>query len=480
MNLVRIALVVALVPACAGLGWARPVATHTIGAPVGDVAPLLGVNMGPLPAGEAGNADLTEAYKRLGVTLIRTHDFTGPFDLADVFPDPAADPDAEGVLRFEATDRAFAAIRDNGFGLYLRLGDSWRNGRAGVDPDRLVRAMVRMVGRYRDGMANTERPLRYVEVWNEPDNRQFWKGSREEWYALYVKAAKAIDAAYPELQVGGPAVTPAGAITPQGQAFVAGFLAEVKEAGAPLDFLSWHMYANDPATFADAAATYREALEEAGFGDLPQHVTEWNTSYRAEGRRPPRGGGPGGRGARGGGPREGGPGGREAEDLQDVEVRTGAKASALTTASWIAMQQAGVDEALFYRGPDPSADAPFFHGLFYADGRPKPAGLAFELWRAMVEHPTRLEVKPDRPEGEGVWALAGRAKDGSVAVLLANVSATPAPWRIGLPKGTKAGTVRVRSVAGTAERIEEATLKEAAGTLPAWAVALVEIAAGGR
>ena len=49
------------------------------GAPV---QPLLGVDSGPLPYGEAGSADVTRQYQEIGVTAIRTHGNPGAFSMS--------------------------------------------------------------------------------------------------------------------------------------------------------------------------------------------------------------------------------------------------------------------------------------------------------------------------------------------------------------------------------------------------------------
>jgi DNA/RNA-binding domain of Phe-tRNA-synthetase-like protein len=65
-----------------------PDATLVVGGITGrTIRPLLGVNVGPIPAGnDPNNANLTNAYRHIGVTLIRTHDFYGPLDMAKMYP----------------------------------------------------------------------------------------------------------------------------------------------------------------------------------------------------------------------------------------------------------------------------------------------------------------------------------------------------------------------------------------------------------
>ena len=98
-----------------------------IGAPDGDVIrPLLGVNTGPVPAGKnPNNPDLTQAYQAIGINMVRTHDYYGPLDMGEIYPDQNADPYDPASYHFKESDRVFRAILTGGFEPYFRLGDSW-------------------------------------------------------------------------------------------------------------------------------------------------------------------------------------------------------------------------------------------------------------------------------------------------------------------------------------------------------------------
>ncbi len=470
-------------------------ASLSLGPASGAIATFSGVNMGPGAVGK-GTMELSALYRERGLLQVRTHDFNGAFDLVDI-------DGAKGA--FARTDTEARRIRDAGLEIYLRLGNSYATStNISTSNTELVADMMKVLDRVQK--ADPSKPVRYVEIWNEPDNRQFWQDSPKRFTELYIEAARAVRKAYPDIRIGGPALTPAGALTPRGNAFAEEFLREVKAAGAPLDVLTWHMYSNDPVQFADAARFYREAAEKAGFGDLEQHVTEWNTSFRAEGDtrgqggqarnggggpqaggqrtggapngqrppRPPGGRAPGANGGRegGGGDRFGGNAGEGAGDtrrmIHDREVRIGAAGAALSTAAWIAMQQGGVDQAHFYRGPDPEVYPSSFFGMFYADGSAKPAGVAALLWKAMMDHPTARSLGG---AGTGpLWALAGQSADGEVALLLANSTENPLSWSLG---GVTASSVRVSRLRAPAKTVEETGATELGGTLDPWEVALV-------
>lgn len=77
------------------------------------------------------------------------------------------------------------------------------------------------------------------EVWNEP-NLDFWGGSPKQatYFELYDHTARALKRVSPRLQVGGPATAQA--------AWIPAFLQHVQDAHVPVDFVSTHVYGNDP------------------------------------------------------------------------------------------------------------------------------------------------------------------------------------------------------------------------------------------
>ena len=415
-------------PASPATAAPRADLTLTLGAPTGEtIRPLLGVNIGPLPAGNnPANADLTEAYQRIGVTQIRTHDYYGPLDMAVMYPDQNADPRDPASYDFTASDEVFRAILDGGFEPYLRLGDSWNvpglTRRAPDNPSNWVQAAVEVVRHYRQMAAEAGRPLRYVEIWNEPDNRQFWDGSQEAFFDLFAATATALKAEFPDLKVGGPGLTPAGAISPQGQNYTRAFLAGMQQRRAPLDFLSWHIYANDPDDFVRAAQFYRQALDEYGYAEAESHITEWNTAERQ---------------------------GRAANA---PSLRYTANGAALLSAAWIGLQEQGVDLSTFYRGPDPDINAPHFFGMFYADGQPKPIALAFSLWAELTRHPQKLALTASAESS--LWTLAGQDEAGQTAILVVNPSEETITYRLILADGSAPPTVAVQMVSEAAETVQ--------------------------
>lgn len=71
------------------------------------------------------------------------------------------------------------------------------------------------------------------ELWNEPDIF-YWRGTPEQFYDLYAVTAAAVREVLPAARVGGPAVTGGGV------EFLRGFLTHTSSHSTPLDFVSFH------------------------------------------------------------------------------------------------------------------------------------------------------------------------------------------------------------------------------------------------
>lgn len=426
----------------------QPDVTLTLGGMTNQqIRPLLGVNIGPVPAGnDPANANLTDAYRQIGVTQIRTHDFYGPLDMVVMYPDRRRDPASPQSYDFRTSDEIWRAIVDGGFEPYLRLGDSYNNATPPANAQERanwVRAAVEVVRHYRQGQWNGfTTPFQYVEIWNEPDNRQFWPQPHtpQEYFQLYVETAQALKQAFPDLLVGGPGLTPAGALTPRGQAWTRDFLAYVRQNHAPLDFFSWHMYSNDPNDWVSAAQFYRGELDAYGFQTTAMHVTEWNTDTRQEGD----------------------------QSAEALALRTGGKGAAILTAAWIAMQENGVAVATFYRGPDPSMDAPEFYGMFYANGDPKRIALVFQLWSQLAAHPQQVSVSA-APE-TGLWVLAGQNDSGEIALLVANPTNTSVCYAVSGLDDRRPGLLQVSD---ESEQIQSLTVDGYAVEIGGYTVQLI-------
>lgn len=129
----------------------------------------------------------------------------------------------------------------------------------------------------------------YFEVWNEP-NLPFWAGAPalDSYLHLYDVTARSLKKVSGRLRVGGPATAQAAWVVP--------FLEHAAKSGAPVDFVSTHVYAND--TQHDVFGTegpvdrltmlpravdkvYRQVKSSAN-PELPIHWSEFNASYANE------------------------------------------------------------------------------------------------------------------------------------------------------------------------------------------------------
>lgn len=390
--------------------------TLALGARTGaTVKPLLGVNIGPGPQGEAGNVDVTTLYKQRGVNLVRTHDYYGPLDMATLYPDRGKDPLLQSSYNFTASldttygrssDSVFAAIVNGGFEPYFRIGDSYNN----VAPPSSAQlanwsqAAVQVLKHYRLGQwSGYTSSFRFVEIGNEPDNAQFWPAplTANNFNQLYDVTARAVRTAFPTLKIGGPGWAPTGCLTSIGQSKVRSLLDYVKANGTPMDFLSFHVYGSDAATYLSCAQFYRNELDTRGLTTVELHISEWNTS-------------------------DGSPGSAAAQ------LRNNAQGAAYMTAAWINLQNGGVAQSTFYRGTDPAPNSPEFYGLFYGDGRAKKVADAFSLWRDFTAYGSVLALSG---AAAGSTAIAAEDDKGARAVLIGNPTSTASSNAISFADG---------------------------------------------
>lgn len=430
--------------------------TLVIGEPGGTIRPLLGVNAGPVAETRQGEFfDATAWYRRIGVAGVRTHDFYGYLDMSTLYPDQNADPSSPSSYNFEASDRMFLAILAGGFEPYLRLGDSWNSGaqfpspkaRAPTNRANWTRAAVEVVRHYR-ALAGSR--LRYVEIWNEPDHRQFWDASPHEFHVLFDETARALKTEFPELRIGGPGFTAAAVLLPKGRFVVESFLDYLQKRQTPLDFLSWHLYSNDPNVFADAARFYRKELNDRGFRKVESHLTEYNTDER---RRPP--------------------------GISAPELRLGGMGASVMSAAWIALQNENVEAAFFYRGTDLSVDQPGFYGMFRANGVPKRTALGFSFWSRLAGCSRRLTVTVLETDQPPLWMLAGKTPSGDIQLLISNPSPQEVRWNISSAGGRTVSGLIIEEISDAAEPVVTRRAPDNRALTPGHSVQLVTVKTGG-
>jgi len=120
------------------------------------------------------------------------------------------------------------------------------------------------------------------EVWNEPNLRSFWRGTRKQYWQLYAATVRALKDIHAEIPVGGPSTAK--------NEWIEEFLDFCDRNEVPADFVSTHHYPNDPFTGSQLdtetqlAQTQRGILREQ-IQDVrrrargkPLYYTEWNAS----------------------------------------------------------------------------------------------------------------------------------------------------------------------------------------------------------
>jgi hypothetical protein len=348
-----------------------------------------GINTRPLPD------RVVEGLRRLKPRLIRIfiqeffriYEGEGRFDWSRL--DPYMDS-------FAATGaKVVAAITIKPAALYPEIDQlQWRPRDAGEWQD-VIRALVR---RY-----SVERPtVTHWEIGNEPDIGEdggcpYLITDPEEYGKYYGMTVRPILEAFPDAKVGGPAL--ASGRSP----LLPGLLDYCGRNDLPLDFVSWHLYHDDPAAHA-GLTNHVSALLGEWPGKRPEMlVTEWSRNF------PP-------------------------VSVEDDAFEP--RRAAIVAASIIEMRRADLDWSFYYHIRDqvcfPSDFEPFFSdrgvgpvmvrhwnevphrfGLFGVCGEVRPQYFVYRMLAQMGEEQLTLEC------GDGLRALAGRG-DGGVSVLLVN------------------------------------------------------------
>ena len=230
---------------------------------------------GGRPIGEELTEALRIAHDELGVAAVRAHAILGD-DLGTY-----REVDGKPVHDFSGIDRVYDRLLGIGLRPVVELAYMPRD--LARDPDHtsffykgvssppkdwdrwaeLVRDLTQhLVDRYgRDEV----RDHWAFEVWNEPNLEYFWSGDAAEYLRLYDTAVRAVRSVDPGLRVGGPATAAVG--------WVDDLLAHTQKTGAPLDFVSTHLYGSPPLDLRPALA--RQGREEAAIW-----WTEWGVHPR--------------------------------------------------------------------------------------------------------------------------------------------------------------------------------------------------------
>jgi hypothetical protein len=233
-------------------------------------------------------ADISKSLSRLDVPITRMHDcpLDNPgmrlVDIHCVFPFFDADPSKPENYYFDQTDDYLKNCLDYGTKIMYRLGVSIEHSRNHYwtkppkDYGKWAEISAQIIRHYNEGWANGFHwNIEYWEIWNEADADlpQLWDGTWSQFIDFYVETSTILKSRFPHLKIGGPSM--AKLHTREGQA-VRQFLESCRDAGAPLDFFSWHQYSDKPHKIIASPAQAKALLEAYGYGSAELHLTEWH------------------------------------------------------------------------------------------------------------------------------------------------------------------------------------------------------------
>ena len=367
----------------------------TTNAPVGAIKPMNGATGAP---GSKNTYNFRD-WKALSIPFARIHDMNDRIDYANpwavdvsrVFRNFDADENDLANYRFDETDWLLQRIESAGSKVFYRLGppnETQLSANYEVFPPKdygkYARICATIVGRYR-------KTVKDWEFWNEPDRETgpggkrnaFWGGSREEFIRLYVTVAKHLKAKYPDVRIGGPSIS-------GDFAWAEEMLAAFKRAEAPLDFFTWHCYADDPKTIAAKCREVRALLDRTGFEKAESILASWNYVRGWD---------------------------RASLDYSH-KVHGGAfaaKGGAFVASVMAACQNESVDRLMIKDVYSGSEWNPLFDSVL---NEPLPAYYAFYAWKHLAKIGEQVPVAVFAEKVEGLSAVAARGRDGRRGLLV--------------------------------------------------------------
>ena len=261
---------------------------------IGNIKPMHCVNNGPVWSdGVEQVRENFSFFKEAKIPYVRNHDaafyalYGGEHtvDVHAIFPDFSRDVNDEDAYDFTYTDLYTEKIIEAGSQVFYRFGSKIEHGikKYGTivpaDFNKWARICEHIIRHYNEGWANGfHYGIEYWEIWNEADGKKpngdqpNWSGTPEQFYELYTITAKHLKTCFPDLKIGGPAISD---IYANGK-WMNDFLAWISKEKAPLDFFSWHGYETDPKEYSRSVKTAKDKLESAGYGNAQTIINEWN------------------------------------------------------------------------------------------------------------------------------------------------------------------------------------------------------------
>ena len=229
-------------------------------------------------------------------------------DIPIVFPDFNADETDPSNYDFVMTDLLMEYLVKANVEPYYSFGvnadyamdfRSYRGEAPKTDYAKWARICEYIVRHYTEGWGNGyHHKITYWEIWNEPDvdGQMPWCETADDYYRFYDVVSKHLKQCFPHLKVGGYSSygfyatapefkldlasrqlveVPATEQEEQAMRFFYGFFEYIKKNDCPIDFFSWHSYADVSRVVIMDEWLHRE-LEKLGYGGLETHLNEWN------------------------------------------------------------------------------------------------------------------------------------------------------------------------------------------------------------
>ena len=272
----------------------------------GRIKPMHGGNIGPLQEiiGDGSIiGDFTPIFREMGVPYCRLHDVEYPYgknqfvDIHCIFPDFDADIDDPASYNFKYTDLYLKGVIDAGSEVFFRLGESIEHFEKKLyinppkDFEKWAEICEHIVAHYNEGWANGFNwGIQYWEIWCEPENDDMFTGTLEQLCELYRITACRLKARFGDsICVGGYGSCGFYALTRENPSewfmtlvpFMKGFLDYItaEETKAPIDFFSWHIYAESLEELTLQASFVRNQLDAYGLTKCESILDEFNFYY---------------------------------------------------------------------------------------------------------------------------------------------------------------------------------------------------------
>lgn len=255
----------------------------------GELRNILGINNSPaLYSGRKNGQEERRRFAELAPAYVRYHDAVyenAPFALIDVsriFPLFHLDENDPQNYDFGPTDDYLSQISDMDVIIDYRLGESIEHSENKYrvypprDADKWARICRNILRHYLCGWADGMhlKNLKYVSVWEEPDNDPLlFRSDFEAYPPMFVKAYRLLKEEFPFLKIGGPNATCTRLDCYEK------WIAFCKEQGVEPDFVSMTAYADEAGVFVDRVQTIENRIRSAGWRKAEIILSEWHQGW---------------------------------------------------------------------------------------------------------------------------------------------------------------------------------------------------------